>query len=1744
MADAAGFPLVVDLEDNNVPKLKNKLLKYFQSKKRSNGGECQIQYEEGSGTATLRFRTEEDRTRVVAKETHQLLLEEGLLKVTVRLPGGSPVTEEEIQVKAASREEPAEEPALCSTSAVLENVPQDMSKDFMEMLVENICTNFQSPMNTQPEFSLEILSDLCSAVVTFSSGKENNEFIASCQTNRTFLSKNLSVRPLEVTAKVKVEDVANIDSDVLQMYFENKGWEVEQITPDEEEESAVISFKMAAAVQGIIKKKHLIRKEQVKVFPFYDSLGTALYGKDRPTLKLPAAFSESIDPTISTYLHKKQEAAQMVCSPFAALFCKVDLLSSSVSFSPLPTLLQQKGVKAKDINVWKHSVQQAFAQVLSRFKSLRLQPPLPAWEEFEAQIREVVVNKAVEVIPDKAEGALSVIGFVDDVTRLEPTFNELMSKIEKRVLRTNTSITHEVKISKVIYQFLCQNGLVDQLKGKYPQLTIGFQDKMILHGLQHEILEAANLVVNRALAVKRRKFQLDNSLLQFLKDEDEENLTKSIFTSNGIHAAVERVATGLNILAVSDNTLTEAQDQLKQVLISRYINVEDGNVLKNPQWQDLVKCLEEGINTTSKKIAITTSSAGQLAKVTVAGYKDSVVIVSKKIEEHLHKYSKVNETFPVKTDSIVRYIETQHKTGSYKVKDTVKMYFGKESVNVRGPRVDVMNCKSTFDGLLSSVYFEEYQLSKPGAKEFFQENEAMYVSTLMKNTGCLVQLMDESGSGQNDLHPSKPIYQLQTSDGIDIVVCKADLCSYPVDAVVINSNENLKLDGGIGGAFAAAAGSCLQEESDKILLWRGQLKPGDSVITGAGGQLCCKKVIHMVGPQYDQSNHQRMVGLLRRAVKGSLELAEKNGCLSLAISAISANMGFPLNLCADTIIKVMKEHCDDRFGENTLKQIHFVSTDDRAVQALETAVRDKFGNHGIPSQQSDSDQLLESPHLELRIHIGHIKDVTTEVIVNVVGTDLDLGKGAVSKAILDAAGRKLQMLVSEQRKTGNFGDVIVTGGCDLKSNVVFHTVVPSWDNQDNTREILRGIVEDCLNKAHKRGLTSITFPAIGPGELGFPKDLAASVMIEEVLKFKKQPRGLKTVDVVLHPKDKETIQVFKDELQKRLPTTPSDPTPTQTQSSLFSKVTSASGMHEMTIGHVRVQVLSGDITKQTTDVIVNSSNPSFDLKTGVSKAILDAAGPTVENECTILGGQPNTGMIMTKPGNLKCQKILHLPGSSDPQDIQLAVEAALVLVEQNHYTSISFPALGTGQGNAQAGQVADAMLDAVVDMVAQSAQSCLKVVRIVIFQEAMMKDFLSRMEKKAGSDKQNSSFIGKVKAYLLGGESAATPQKEDLVLDDLPLKPACFHICGSSQAQVNEAKTWINKLISKDYVETPITDRMILNLSHADYQNIGVIQSTMNVSVKIDCERTCITLEGLTKNVHKANIEIQNMLKKVREDEDIRRILESIEWQYQLQGVQFQSFGSTTNFLLEQANQNNQPRVDVDIQGRVYTVNMPDGPATDVQGDTVVIRRYDMQKDQDAINLPQHWDPMPSGFTCHTVPIQPGTPEYNEVVQLFQVTCQQTVIKIDRIQNASLWKSLQIKKQDMDMRNGHQNNEKRLFHGACHTSITAINQYGFNRSYAGKNAALFGNGTYFAVNASYSADDTYSKPDAQGQQRMYLCRVLTGDYAKGKKGMVVPPTKKSSSLQYDSVVNDLNNIHMYIIFHDTQACPEYLITFK
>ncbi|MEJ1283212.1 hypothetical protein NN561_014181 [Cricetulus griseus] len=199
-----------------------------------------------------------------------------------------------------------------------------------------------------------------------------------------------------------------------------------------------------------------------------------------------------------------------------------------------------------------------------------------------------------------------------------------------------------------------------------------------------------------------------------------------------------------------------------------------------------------------------------------------------------------------------------------------------------------------------------------------------------------------------------------------------------------------------------------------------------------------------------------------------------------------------------------------------------------------------------------------------------------------------------------------------------------------------------------------------------------------------------------------------------------------------------------------------------------------------------------------------------------------------------------------------------------------------------------------------------------------------------------------------------------------------------------------------------------------------------------------------------------------------------------------------------------------------------------------------------ASEIPANWSDMKQKNLL-VVSLQPSDPEYNMVASKFKQTCTNFIIEnIKRIQNPSLWRRYQANKKIMDEKNGQGRNESQLFHGTEAGCILHLNSNGFNRSYAGKNAVSYGKGTYFAVKASYSASDTYSKPDANGEKHMYYARVLTGNYTIGNSTLIVPPSRDpyNPTDLYDTVVDNYQNPSIFVVFYDNQAYPEYLITFR
>ncbi|XP_073491351.1 protein mono-ADP-ribosyltransferase PARP15-like [Aquarana catesbeiana] len=339
------------------------------------------------------------------------------------------------------------------------------------------------------------------------------------------------------------------------------------------------------------------------------------------------------------------------------------------------------------------------------------------------------------------------------------------------------------------------------------------------------------------------------------------------------------------------------------------------------------------------------------------------------------------------------------------------------------------------------------------------------------------------------------------------------------------------------------------------------------------------------------------------------------------------------------------------------------------------------------------------------------------------------------------------------------GSVFSTDGCNLNCQEVLHVVSPLWDSGQGTSETtLRTIIQDCLTATEQNQWTSISFPAIGTGNLGFPKVLVAFVMFDEIFQFscKNKAQNLQEVHLVLHPSDRDTIKAFTSQLENYTGAGTTGVTNRQSVgmgSTFFGTVTNPSlGVNEMKIGSVTYQVKTGDITKEETEVIVNLSNRDFSLCRGVSKAILEAAGPSVSSSAVAQGAQPHKGYIITEPGLLRqCKLILHVIGPQDPASTKKIVLDALKTCEKNQVSSITFPALGTGAGGLAASTVADSILEGLVDFIKTKSVRSLQTVKVVLFQQHMLNDFYMSMKKREGTAlPEAKSFFTRIGGFFGG----------------------------------------------------------------------------------------------------------------------------------------------------------------------------------------------------------------------------------------------------------------------------------------------------------------------------------------------------------------------------------------------------------
>ena len=121
----------------------------------------------------------------------------------------------------------------------------------------------------------------------------------------------------------------------------------------------------------------------------------------------------------------------------------------------------------------------------------------------------------------------------------------------------------------------------------------------------------------------------------------------------------------------------------------------------------------------------------------------------------------------------------------------------------------------------------------------------------------------------------------------------------------------------------------------------------------------------------------------------------------------------------------------------------------------------------------------------------------------------------------------------------------------------------------------------------------------------------------------------------------------------------------------------------------KIQLVQGDITRETTDAIVNAANPTLLGGGGVDGAIHQAGGPAILAECKAIRasqrGCPPGEAVVTTGGRLPARYVIHTVGPvweggdrGEPEILASCCRNSLRLAVENGVRSIAFPSISTG----------------------------------------------------------------------------------------------------------------------------------------------------------------------------------------------------------------------------------------------------------------------------------------------------------------------------------------------------------------------------------------------------------------------------------------------------------------------------------
>ncbi|KAL9972377.1 hypothetical protein ACROYT_G018663 [Oculina patagonica] len=1533
---------------------KDSITMFFENTKRTGGGEVEhVNFLPDLGIAVVTFVKAESVRGVVNKG--RLTLDDAQLKVTIK--------------------QPVKKPPIDTTRLVVKGLSDKTTSDGLQYYMEVV--------SGVEVLSIEFGQEGC-ALVTFNETYDY-QTITQKVAKRQLEGKKLSLEQVPVCSCVQVTGLnqENTTKDAVLYYFDNprNGGGATNVELNIKEGWALVHFKDPQVMTKVLSKSHSLNGAQLQVKPHNPFLGKPVYQPDEHEFEMKKVIS--IDAQVMRFIFERYKADYTQIQSEHDVQIIWEEGGGIIIVSPIDKASSDRNrfdTACEDITSFIDAFLTTTTHVLPE-----------AWRAVVEYFHKngSSVKEKVKFHCSPQQHAIALTGKRKDVEGLVEDLQELDTSIEKKIKREASKTTNVIDISPIRLQFLRDLDFEKELETQHEetQVTLLLEKGKVEIRAPRDTVHKVSAAIWEAVAnIRELSLEMSQNAVEILRSKACQTFMKDQFTANNLQAALAFDAENKEnvvVMGMKTEVAEKASELVKRLVVEDCLDLDEDQVqlVRSEKWHQLKYELTE-------KRILSISFDRSNKKIWLVGTKEDVSFALGAVKRFLKENTIVSNVVGLQR-GCRRFLAKYREQELRQIEDGLKEHFtrikgidgeGDEDLVISGTTDGVDKGTNLIEDLASKVARQKVFLNKPGMRKVLDRSKGKKLMSLLESeNNCVIEHFvppkDDSskkqGEEEEEANEKKKenLCNFLTPERKNILVYKDNICDRDVDVIVNAANANLHHVGGVSKAIAEAAGDHMKDECERYIIDRGPVLEGQVVVTSAGN-LPFKKIVHAVGPQWrKEAAREKAMGkspreekLLRYAVTNALEAAKS--FKSIAIPAIgTGNYGCPRELCAQIMIDSALTFSQENPGCR-LSEIQFTSIDDDVAKAFVKEMDSRFfqdinyetasdrkgkikarkvkgRNTPMPSPplvpaSADIPNVIKTPEgLKLILVTGDMSQEKVDAIVNSTSSDLDLTKNASAKALSAAAGPTLQQECKAIGKV-NTGDIVVTKGGNLGCKHVFHTSCAGW-NQQSGEQVLRGIIRKCLDEAQKRQLVSIAIPAIGTGNLGYPRDRVAAASFDEVLAFSKNNPSstLKEVHLVVYDKDLASVQAFQTELKIKKGTQPGPPPPRAESGNKKRRTTRGMAPKrsdpsdsisdddtfdraveeldplkpEITIGNVTVQVQTGDITKEATHAIATLSNEEIDvaLGGGTGKAILTAGGQAIQAECSALGRQLPGSIAVTGAGKLQARKIYHMVpdyGMSMPS-IKDCIVKCLQKADLHGLTSISFPAVGTGNIHKGVKEVAEGML-AAISKFAQEQPTSLVFIRIVIFQPHMLQVFRTAMEACISSEESGPGFMSKIAGLFgFGKGGPATPYTRPSKTKLSEKGQSYLEIFAGTKQNIDKVVKEIEKDVADQCKLKVIEREAISKLSKQQKRKIKELEVKHDAVVTIEEAVGRISIRGDAEDVLDVATTIHEILNQQIEEEHTRGVEELVskntQWFFYDDDGSLEPYDNRTNLQIEKA---------------------------------------------------------------------------------------------------------------------------------------------------------------------------------------------------------------------------------------------------